>query len=332
MAQPAAAAWQTADVFRTEARWPECHAVTAAALDGGAEGERLVAVWYAGTAECRPDVALLSATWTEARGWSEPRVLVDTPGRAEGNPVLGVAPGGDLWLWFATLDGPHWRDARLRWQRSTDGGATWSEPQDMADAAPGWLGRNKPVRHGSHWLLPLYDERSWEGVVLRSADGGWTWEAGSRIVAPQRCIQPTLLPLADGGLAALLRCGSGGGPMWLSRSTDGGRHWSPAQPAGLDNPNSACDALVDDRGQWFVACNDDRERDRGVLALRGSADGGATWPLRLPLVEGPGEYAYPALLPAAGGGLHVLYTHERRAIRHLRLPLPQIPPPAAGGR
>ncbi len=147
-------------------------------------------------------------------------------------------------------------------------------------------------------------------------------ERRGRIVAETGCIQPTLLPEAGPdpdpeGLAALLRCGRRGGPLWISRSVDGGRHWSGVAPTPLHNPNSGCDAVARPDGTWLLACNDGP--DRRVLALRLSRDGGRTWPGRWILAEGEREYSYPALIPAADGGLHLLYTHERRSIRHLHL-------------
>lgn len=307
------------DVFVVGPQWPECHCATVVALPSEGGEQRLLASWYAGTAECRADVAVFAAEWTEREGWSPPRVLVDTPGRPEGNPVLGVSPGGALWLIFATLSGTGWKSCYLRRMRSDDGGRTWSVPEDLPGGEIGWLVRNKPVAFGGAWLLPVYDEIRWEGFVLRSEDEGRTWSPSGRMIAPGGCIQPTLMPEPDGGLAALLRCGGQGGHVWLSRSRDGGRTWSPAEATSLPNPNSGCDGVVRDDGSWALVCND-APRGRGVLALRVSRDGGASWPGRGVLAEGQGEYSYPAVIAdAATGGLHVLYTHERRSIRHLRL-------------
>ncbi len=314
--------WGSAeDVWGVEADHPECHCASVVSLPG-AGGERLVAAWYAGSAECRPDVAVFVATRDGAGAWSPATVVVDTPGQPDGNPVLGVSPGGRLWLIFATLDGPRWDSCRLRRMHSADGGRTWSPPEPLPGAEPGWLVRNKPIAQGRAWLLPVYDEVAWNGFVLRSSDDGESWSAGGRIVAETGCIQPTLLPEAGPdpdpeGLAALLRCGRRGGPLWISRSVDGGRHWSGVAPTPLHNPNSGCDAVARPDGTWLLACNDGP--DRRVLALRLSRDGGRTWPGRWILAEGEREYSYPALIPAADGGLHLLYTHERRSIRHLHL-------------
>lgn len=308
-----------ADVCAVDAAHPECHCATVVALPGAGE-ERLVASWYAGSAECNPDVAVFSATWTDRGGWSAARLVVDTPGRPDGNPVLGVSPGGVLWLIFATLTGRRWSSCHLRRARSIDAGVTWSEPEDLPGGEVGWLVRNKPVVHGGVWLLPVYDEIAWEGFVLRSTDDGQSWTPGGRMVSEQGCIQPTLLPGPDGALTALLRCGQGGGPLWITRSSDGGATWSPTSPTSLHNPNSGCDAVARADGSWLLACNDQpKPAARRVLALRVSRDGGPTWPGRGILAEGPGEYSYPAVIPAADGGLHVLYTHERTSIRHLRV-------------
>lgn len=306
------------DVYAAGAGRPMCHCATVVSLPGSGE-ERLFASWYAGTAECHPDVAVFGAGWTTSRGWSTPRLLADTPDRPEGNPVLGVSPGGVLWLIFATLDGARWPSCRLRRMRSLDGGESWSPPEDLPGGETGWLVRNKPVVHGGTWLLPVYDEIRWQGFVLRSSDDGQTWRPGGRMVAPQGCIQPTLLPAEDGQLAALLRCGDDGGPLWRTRSADGGATWSPAEATSLHNPNSGADAVGRADGAWVLACNDlPLPVGRHRLVLRVSRDGGTTWPGCGLLVQGPGEYSYPAVIPGAGH-LHVLYTHDRTRIRHLRI-------------
>ncbi len=305
------------DVFGVDARWPTCHCATVVALPDLGGQERLVAAWYAGTAECRPDVAVLSATWSEQDGWSGARVLVDTAGHAEGNPLLGVSPSGVLWLFFVTLDEPKWRSARLKRMCSLDGGLSWSEPSGLRGAEIGWVVRNKPIRLGAVWLLPAYDEIRWESFVLRSDDAGRSWTPGGRIVAPNGCIQPTLMPTAD-GLTALLRCGAPGGSVWRSWSRDNGWTWSDPEETPVHNPNSGCDGVVRADASWALACNDE-PRGRGVLALRTSRDAGTTWPGRGVLAQGSGEYSYPAVIAAASGGLHVLYTHERTSIRHLRV-------------
>ena len=155
--------------------WPSCHCATVAALPDRGGQEWLVAARYAGTAERRPADAVPSAPWSERDGWSGARVLVDTAGQAEGNPLLGVSPAGVLWLFFVTPDEPRWRIERLQRMCSLDGGLSWSEPAGK----PGRLGVAQPVPRS--WLDVVRSRQGaraqpqprcgCDGVVR--ADGSW---------------------------------------------------------------------------------------------------------------------------------------------------------------
>jgi hypothetical protein len=61
---------------------------------------------------------------------------------------------------------------------------------------------------------------------------------------------------------------------------------------------------------------------RTPLSLLFSRDDGATWPLRVDVETGPGEFSYPALVAsgASGEGLALCYTWNRRRIAFVRIP------------
>ncbi len=298
------------DLPATSAKRPSCHAATALALPDGT----LLASWYAGTEEKHPDVAVLLAARAPGGVWDAPETVVDTPGRSEGNPVLGLDPSGRLWLFFVTMDGDGWKTCRIRYRRAEAPGAPWSADGAITDF-PGWMIRCKPVvLPGDRWLLPAYDERTWEGFMLLSTDAGEHFAASGRISAPRGLIQPTLLPRDDGRILALLR--SRDGWIWRSLSADGGQTWAPPQPTVLPNPNSGIDAVRLGSGAFLLVYNDSN-RLRSPLVAALSDDGGDTWGPPHILVEGPGEYSYPAVVEGHDGEVHVLYTHERRTIRHL---------------
>ena len=47
---------------------------------------------------------------------------------------------------------------------------------------------------------------------------------------------------------------------------------------------------------------------------------GQVWRDALVLEDAAGEYAYPAIIQAGDGSLHVTYAWNRRRIRHIRVP------------
>ena len=253
---------------------------------------------------------------------------------AHWNPVLFASPavGGRarLHLWFKTGETiPAWRT----WHAfSGDEGATWSkaEPVQQDEQLPLGPVKNKPIllSDGS-WLAGLSDEPpgaepdtwDWRAYTARSADGGKTW----RDVAPvpyvcapikgsgSGIIQPTLWESAPGRVHMLLR--STCGFICRSDSTDSGRTWSEARPTAMPNNNSGIDVARLADGSLVLACNPNSKNwgARTPLTVFLSSDNGATWPERLDLETEPGEYSYPAIIPAAGG-VAVSYTWKRQRI------------------
>ena len=108
------------------------------------------------------------------------------------------------------------------------------------------------------------------------------------------------------------------GAVCASASDDYGRTWSPAVPTAIPNPNSGLDAVRLADGRIVLACNPVPE-GRTPLSLLVSADNGETWPVRIDLETGEGEYSYPSIIQAADGRIHIVYTWRRTTIRHAAL-------------
>ena len=91
----------------------------------------------------------------------------------------------------------------------------------------------------------------------------------------------------------------------------------------IPNPNSGLDAVRLQDGRILLACNPTPE-GRSPLAVLVSEDNGTTWPHRIDLETGAGEYAYPAIIQAADGRVHVAATHRRERIMHYTLELEEL--------
>jgi hypothetical protein len=108
------------DIFAPMESHPMAHAAT---LTVSPDGDLLCA-FYAGAYETAPDQAIFLAHGHRQGNewmWTKPHKLVDTNGKADGNPVLFVAPDGAVWLFFVTLQGRGWATALLFAMRSVDG-------------------------------------------------------------------------------------------------------------------------------------------------------------------------------------------------------------------
>lgn len=297
---------------------PSCHAGTLAELPGGG----LLAAFYAGTHEGHSDVALLTACLPPgADAWRDVRVVVDTPGKSEGNPVLHMDAHGLVTLFFVTQQQPGWNYVLAYAMTSRDQGRTWSEPR-LLSTTQGWMVRNKPIRlRSGRTVLPCYDEITWRSFCLLSEDEGATWRQSGWLEGPCQVIQPTLLERRDGSILALMRSGPPADRpdwrrLWRSESCDGGETWSPCEPTELPNPDSACDLAALGDGRAVLIFND-TPQGRTPLSAALSFDEGRAWPLRRALETDADEFSYPAVIRARDGLIHTLYTWRRSHMKHM---------------
>ena len=306
---------------------PACHAPTIAAL-----GDDLIAAWFAGSHEKHPDVGI----WTAVRRgglWGEPQQVADGWGEACWNPVLHADANG-IHLFYKVGPSPsQWRGALIQ----SGNGRDWREPRELP--AP-FLGpvKNKPlVLADGRLLCPSSREA-----------GGWRshMEVFDRNLAPVyevpirdplglRAIQPTVY-VKGNGLEALMRTRSG--VLGITRASRDGR-WSPLARASLPNPNSGIDAATLPDGTVALVYN--------PVATPNGAWGGPRTPLKLAVSRSGGdewqdvctfdaaaagrddpgvteqEFSYPAII-YSDGFLQIVYTWNRRSIKHVEMPLAEI--------
>jgi predicted neuraminidase len=113
------------------------------------------------------------------------------------------------------------------------------------------------------------------------------------------------------------------GRICYSDSNDRGLTWTPARALELPNPNSGIDAVTLRDGRLVMIYNH-TERGRTPLNLAVSRDG-TKWSMFATLESEPGEYSYPAIIQSSSGDLHATYTWKRRRIRHVEIPLAEVP-------
>lgn len=162
-------------------------------------------------------------------------------------PAICMLPDGELLLLANHAHGTS--STTMELYRSQDDGQTWKFDQSLWEKSDGqWL------QGGNSQLLLLKSDRLIFGVhggtgtqgkqkndawCMISDDRGRTWHRSKgRIVLPKRgAMEASIAELADGELLMSLRTQLGG--PFLSRSTDHGENWSPAQPCGLVGPESS---------------------------------------------------------------------------------------------
>lgn len=333
------------------APYPSSHASTIAQTTSG----ELVAAWFGGSGEGRPDVGIWLSRREGAR-WSR-AVEVATGVQPDGtrdatwNPVLFQAPHGPLVLFYKA--GPSPRQWWGMVMTSTDDGRTWS-PAHRLDA--GVLGpiKDKPVvLADGTWLSGSSTENApsdWRVHFELSHDAGRSWQVTEPVDRGSGfdAIQPTILLAGYGRIEAL--CRTKQGVIAMTWSSDGGHTWTPLAATTLPNPNSGIDGVTLADGRlllvynhsahlpgWSghglrapldVAISRDGVNWTHVLTLEsaaGTASAGLgdsvqlsppTGRQRLDVLGGVG-FSYPAVIQTSDGFVHITYTWNRKLIKHV---------------
>jgi alpha-L-fucosidase len=210
--------------------------------------------------------------------------------------------------------------------RSTDEGQSWSAPEKLPDGILGPI-KNKPVVLPSGVILsPSSIEtktEEWHAHIERSTDDGKSWEKiDIDAKNSAKVIQPTLLLYPGGKIQALLR--SNQNVIMESWSADEGKTWSPLAETEVLNPNSGIDAVTLASGLQVLVYNPkkgggDWVNGRNKLNVAVSEDG-KTWQDVAVLEDQPsGEFSYPAIIQTSDKAVHVVYTANRKSIKHVEL-------------
>ncbi|WP_439552613.1 sialidase family protein [Falsiroseomonas sp.] len=270
------------------------HAAFLMELPGGGLG----CVWFGGTQEGVPDIAVrFSRLAPGATRWSPAQTLSDDPTRSEQNPLLFPAPDGSLWLlWTAQISGNQ-DTALIRRRISHDGGANWGPIETMIGEQPGFgtfIRQPIIVTAEGNWLLPIWrctkpPVGAWTGdldtsSVMLSADQGKTWTEHAVPHSTGTC-HMCILDMQDGTLVAFYRSRWAD---WIHRSTssDGGRTWTAPLPTSLPNNNSSIQAIRLADGSIAILFNESSAKDATGRRLSLYDDIGGTEEPVAPPAEG----------------------------------------------
>jgi predicted neuraminidase len=327
--------------FASGGATPSVHCASAVEISRG----RIYAVWYGGSREGAGDVAIWSAVYDpESHGWSPERRITtrEETGLDEaryvkklGNVVLARAEDGRLWLFYVSVSLGGWSGSAVNARLSTDEGVTWGRARRLVTSP--FLNVSTLVKgpvvfySDGSFGLPVYHELLGKfGELLRLSPEGILL-GKTRLSYGRTSLQPVLVPFTPFDAIALFRRSGSSPPRMLSVATrDAGAHWTSLEPTPLRNPDSAVFAEREADGSLVVAFNDS-ETDRANLTLALSEDRGRSFRI-LSVVEPPGpsepsdddledgdgkRFAYPWLVRASNGDLHLLYTWNRRRIVHV---------------
>ncbi|MBQ7189925.1 MAG: exo-alpha-sialidase [Kiritimatiellae bacterium] len=215
---------------------------------------------------------------------------------------------------------------------SSDNGATWTAPEKLVSLrsqtphGPILLKDGSLMQFGRRFENCL--ERMFGGnknqhttiMVERSVDGGHTWQTLCEEIADATgendsnkhwMHEPHVAELPGGELYALVRCDRAKDVLMReTRSTDGGKTWSPMKASPLSGLPPHLLVLKDGR---LLATYGRRTQTRGGLGeyISASSDGGRTWDFEVKLAAAKNtDLGYPATIELDSGILLTVYYQQ----------------------
>ena len=316
------------------APFPSCHAGTLAETPDGT----LVAAWFGGYNEGHPRIGIWLSRYREGR-WSPPVEVAnglqpDGKYMATWNPVLFQPKEGPLLLFFKVGSSPipWWGEMMI----SQDQGKTWTQRHKLPDGGIGPV-KNKPIQLADGTILcPSSTEENNEWIVHLewTKDLGKTWSKSGPLhtKAEAEAIQPSILTYADGRMQLLCRNKDANGKLWQCWSDDGGKTWGTFEPTVLPNPNSGTDAVTLADGRQLLVYNHTNAKAESPDVPTGRrmlnvalSENGRDWSAVCILENTPGtEFSYPAVIQTRDGLVHILYTWQRKLMKHTVIDPQQI--------
>lgn len=314
------------------------HAASIIALSDG----NVRAFWFAGSREGAADVVINTAVYdTKSNAWAAPTVVIDRVSAEKGlsryiaklgNPVPARMADGRLQLFFVTVSIGGWAGSSISTIISDDDGLTWGRPKRLITSPLinlSTLVKSPALTFVDGRLgLPAYHE--WIGRF-----GEFLWIEGAQVMDKRRmssgrgAIQPAVFVNGPQDATAYFRqTRSAGMPKQIpmGETQNAGQAWQPAADLEIANPNSAIATLkLQNSARILVLNNIEAGRHRLVLLMNHPQSN--QWHVvetlendeALPDQERK-EFSYPYLISSNGHDAHLVYTWDRKKIRHIYFP------------
>ena len=310
------------------------HAASMIALKDGA----VRAFWFAGSREGAADVSIYSSVYDpKASSWSAPTVVMDRITAEQGlsryiaklgNPVPSRLADGRLQLFFVTVSIGGWAGSSISAITSDDEGLTWGKPQRLITSP--LLNLSTLVKSPSVGFadgltgLPAYHEWIGRFGEFLRLDAGQVIDK-RRMSSGRGAIQPFVFVNDAQNANAYFRQTRSSGlakQIPVSHTENAGQSWQQSEDLPIPNPNSAVTGLVLRSGTRILVLNNiEVGRYRLVLLMNDGKSG--QWQTvevleddeALPEAQRK-EFSYPYLITVNGDDAHLVYTWDRKKIRH----------------
>jgi predicted neuraminidase len=290
------------------------------------EKNTLLAAWFGGKYEGAKDVSIYISSYKEQK-WSAPKKLIE-PLIKDGdtlpcwNPVLFKSKNQNLYLFYKVGKNPReWFGAMIF---SKDDGKSWGNPKYLPKGILGPI-RNKPLETTPGIILcgsstESVGDNKWRVLIETYTEATYSWTITA--INDKKnfdIIQPTFLVHSDKEIQILSR--SRHNKLISSWSEDNGKTWQKTDSINVVNSNSGVDAVTLSNKSFLLVNNPlkmgkDWFNGRNVLDVEYSKDG-VNWKKLFDLENQPeGEFSYPAIIQTSDKKIHILYTYNRKFIKH----------------
>jgi hypothetical protein len=224
--------------------------------------------------------------------WTDPNVRVNSggSGTVQEDPAIAAT---DTHVFVAWADIRSTTDYDIYFANSTDGGATWSNPNVKINTDVGTTTQNSPaIAVDSNGVVYLVWQDYRDTIIshsdiffAKSSDGGATWtDPNVRVNSDATTTQqrdPTIAVDSQGNIYVAWEDQiNGDDDIYVSKSEDGGATWSdPSIKINSDgtteiqrNPH----ITVDSQDNVYITWEDRRNGDYDIYYAR-STNGGSTW-------------------------------------------------------
>jgi predicted neuraminidase len=314
---------------------PSVHAASLIALKDGA----VRAFWFAGSREGAPDVVINTSVFdTQALRWSAPTVVMDRVSAEKGlaryiaklgNPVPARMADGRMQLFFVTVSIGGWAGSSISSVISDDEGLTWSRPQRLISSPLinlSTLVKSPAISFADGRLgLPAYHEWIGRFGEFLRIDAGQVIDK-RRMSSGRGAIQPVIFTENAQEASTFFRQtrpSSQPKQIPVSETKDAGQTWAVAKDLEISNPNSALAALTLANGTRLMVLNNiEVARYRLVMVMREPKS--LQWQVIQVLEDDESltdgshrEFSYPYLVSSNGKDAHLVYTWDRKKIKHI---------------
>ena len=264
----------------------------------------------------------LKRTYDDGCTWTDLEFFIKRKGILGKNKPLHLKTRPEVWIipaeyekkWVATFVCSH------------DGGKKWKIYGDIGERERLLLDQPTIVELSDGSILAYM--RSWEGWIYKSCshDGGKSWSFATKTSLPNNNSAIDMVKLDSGELVlAFNPTGLGedgkqsvGQSSKNIRNVDTGKLDKESHKQLLRVIRKLSPSHQDNSGlypPWGP---------RTPLSLAVSKDEGESWQLVMDLENQEGEYSYPAIIQDKNKRIHIVYTYNRLAIKHVCLGVDDI--------